>query len=43
MAEAMRGLKVKATYGSLIGLAFLDGLENIKYLIEVRFFVMGLF
>ena len=30
MAEAMRGFKIKPTYGSLIGIAFPDGLENIK-------------
>ena len=30
MAESMRGLKVKPTYESLIGVAFSDGLGNIK-------------
>ena len=30
MAIAMKGLKVKPTYESLIGVAFPDGLENIK-------------
>ena len=31
MAVAMRGLKLKPTYEQLIGVAFPDGLENIKF------------
>ena len=31
MAEAMRGLKAKPTYGSLIGVGFPDGLEKNKF------------
>ena len=31
MAEAMRGLKFKPAYESLIGVAFPDGLERIKF------------
>ena len=31
MAIAMRGLKLKPTYGSLIGVAFPCGLENLKF------------
>ena len=30
MAEAVRGLKVKPTYGSLIGVAFPYGCKHIK-------------
>ena len=30
MAQAMQGLRVKPTYGDLIGVAVSDGLENIK-------------
>ena len=31
MAEAMRGVRVKPTYESLIGLAFSYGLEHVKF------------
>ena len=31
MAEARRGLSVKPTYGSLVGVAFSDGSGNIKF------------
>ena len=32
MAEALRGSKIKPTCGSLIGVAFSDGLEHVKFL-----------
>ena len=32
MAKSMKGLKVKPTYGDLIGVAFSDGLEHIEFL-----------
>ena len=31
MAEAMRGLTIKPAYASLIGVAFSNGLGNIKF------------
>ena len=31
MAIAMRGLKIKPSYGQLIGVASSDGLEQIKF------------
>ena len=31
MANAMHGLKVHRQYGDLIGVAFSDGLEHIKF------------
>ena len=31
MANAMRGLKVKPSYGQLINVAVPDGLEHIKF------------
>ena len=31
MAVAMKGLRVKPTYGQLIGIAVSDGLEQIKF------------
>ena len=32
MAKPMKGLKVKPTYEELIGVAFPDGLEDVKFL-----------
>ena len=31
MANSMQGLRVKPTYGDLIGVAVSDGLENTKF------------
>ena len=38
MSIAMQGLRLKPAYEQLMGVAVSDGLENVKFLIEMRLF-----